>query len=465
VNSLLSAISGKFSATLVLGTLFPVTVFVFLLRILWMPLLPVAIAPVLLASLSGLDEKLSLLALTIVAIVLSGLLYYLNIPMVRLYEGYPWQETWLGRRLVTRHKAEFQALQAKNAGLFPLQAELEAEIAKWHSAWADADKASQLTRWIEAAGSEEETARRDIFALFPKESSILPTRLGNVIRSFENYPERQYSMAGITLWPRLISVIPADYAETIDSAKAAVDFMLNSATLSGLLALLVWVTGLFNPTPFASGCAFAVWSGEVAVLALCSWWFYVQAIAASSEWGDLKRAAFDLFRGNLLEKLGYLEKPKTAAEERVLWRAISSRLIVGDPPPGAGDIPPYATSAAAATFAACTPSAALQLTRGVIREPGSLGTQVVIEVRYNGANPSAPPVRDAVICDTVPAEFDYQWGSARASVGEVEVEGINPYRFRLTERIRPGSRLRLSYQIVPRIRSLSMGDLHEPSDA
>src|SRR5579862_8224715 len=118
MNSLLSAISGKFSATLVLSTLFPVTVFVFLLRALWVPLLPGALGPALLASLSGLDEKLSLLALMVVAIVLSGLLYYLNIPLIRLYEGYPWQETWLGRRWTDRHKAEFQALWARNAGLY-----------------------------------------------------------------------------------------------------------------------------------------------------------------------------------------------------------------------------------------------------------------------------------------------------------------------------------------------------------
>jgi hypothetical protein len=71
---------------------------------------------------------------------------------------------------------------------------------------------------------------------FPIErTSVLPTRLGNVIRSFEDYPERQYGMDGVTLWPRLVAKINKDHATVIEDAKITFDFLLNSAVLSAVL--------------------------------------------------------------------------------------------------------------------------------------------------------------------------------------------------------------------------------------
>jgi hypothetical protein len=274
--------------------------------------------------------------------------------------------------------------------------------------------------------------------------------LGNVIRSFENYSARQYNMAAIPLWPRLISVIDSGYADAIDSGKAAVDFLLNSATLSGVLALLLAVTGLIDPAGIAAPTSLAIWIAEIGALACCSRWFYGQAIEASMSWGQLVRAAFDLYRGSLLEKLGYTAKPATVTEERALWGAITYRLTAGNLPVERGKMVPYAEAAKPATYATSSANAELQLARGVLRDAGSWTTEIVIEVRYDNANESAPAARELVISDTVPAAFDYQWGSARASDGNVEVEGTNPYNFSLSCDLKPGDTIQLSYLIVPR---------------
>ena len=445
MSSLLSAISGKFSTSLILGTFFPVTVFVFLARVLWVPLLPAGFHPALLAPLAGLDDKWELLVLTLVTIVVSGLLYNLNMQIIRFYEGYPWQNTWLGRWKTGRYKEALRVLLAQREGLYPIRTELLAEGRALKVANESDPEILRLRAWIAGARLQEDAVRIEIFSTYPKESSVLPTRLGNVIRSFENYPEQQYGMAAITLWPRLIAVLDSGYSETIDSAKASLDFMLNSAALSGLLTLLLLVTGLFYPSPFTSQGAFVGWSAGIVLLAALSWWLYTQSIGIALNWGNLVCGAFDLYRGKLLEKLGYPHAPKTVKDEQEIWRLISARLVAGDPPEGVGEVPPYERSFSS-TSCSCASGAALGMARGVVPLPDELATRVVVELR----NPGAVPLSGLTVSDTVPDGFDYQWGSADASAGTVKVEGINPYRFLIDETLAPGAALELSYHIVPR---------------
>lgn len=446
MSSLLSAISGKFSTNLVLGTFFPVTVFVFLTRVLWVPLLPAGFHPALAVPLAGLDDKWELLVLTLVTVVLSGLLYNLNIPLIRFYEGYPWKDSWIGRWSTDRNRAVLQALVAQKGGTDRLAMELKAE-AKALEATADDLQARQLAALANAAEKGLSAVLRQLFLEFPlRETSILPTELGNRIRSFESYPERQYGMSAIALWPRLISVIEAPYAEAIDAAKTGLDFMLNSATLSGLLAFLLLATGLVYPTPFAASGSAAAWIAEIAFLNILAVWFYRQSLGRASAWGDLVRGAFDLYRGKLLEKLGYTQQPKTAEAERALWWAITSRLSGGPPPQGRGEVPPYSDEAIS-----CRTDSGdrLIVARGVLPSHRGFGLDVVLEVR-NPAGLGKSSAAGLVVLDTVPEGFELLWGSQTASEGTAEIEGTNPFRFRLSEPLAPQARRLITYCIVPR---------------
>ncbi len=60
---------------------------------------------------------------------------------------------------------------------------------------------------------------------------LLPTPFGNVIRAFEVYPRVVYGIEAIQGWNRLLAVIPKDYQDIIDNAKAQVDFWVNIGVL------------------------------------------------------------------------------------------------------------------------------------------------------------------------------------------------------------------------------------------
>src|SRR5262249_54516317 len=155
------------------------------------------------------------------------------------------------------------------------------------------------------------------------------------------------------------------------------------------------------------------------------------------------KGAFDLFRGKLLESLGYRFQPDSLEEEQKLWDAISSRMILSDLT--IDPLPSYERPKAASTRVRATPEEVeLALLRGTSRTAaGSL--EVTIQVR----NPDpAQAVAPVVVYDTLPEAWAYEWGSAAASTGAVEVTGINPYRFQLAS-LTAGAEARVTYRAVP----------------
>jgi hypothetical protein len=47
---------------------------------------------------------------------------------------------------------------------------------------------------------------------------VMPTALGNIIRSAEDYGYHRYGFDSIYLWPRLAAVLPAEYLDDVDRA-------------------------------------------------------------------------------------------------------------------------------------------------------------------------------------------------------------------------------------------------------
>jgi hypothetical protein len=160
---------------------------------------------------------------------------------------------------------------------------------------------------------------RQLAEEFPdKEEFLLPTPFGNVLRSFEVYPRYMYGFEAIAGWGRLLAVIPKDYLELIDAARAQVDFWVNLGVVFILLQIeyigLAFVTG--NPLQWWVVLLFIV-LGTIAPL---------RATSSAREWGDFVKSAFDVYRFNLLESLG-MDIPKTREEEKVLWTKYSQAII------------------------------------------------------------------------------------------------------------------------------------------
>ncbi|MFL5386002.1 MAG: hypothetical protein ACJ8GN_26085 [Longimicrobiaceae bacterium] len=425
MSALLSAISGQFTRALIFGALFPAAIFVLLWMLFVSPLLPPGLA---IPAPHLLGKEWDALSVTFVTLVVTGLLYVLDIPLMQLYEGYPWQKSMLGRWRTRVQVERMRAERRRAAVIFELT---EKE--------GTAGRNRLLDEWTRT--------RRELPMDWPdRDDLVLPTRLGNVMRAFERYPSVQYEIDAIYFWPRMMGVIEPDYASALDAARTSFVFLLNLSFVTGTLAVVILLTGLAYLPP---GLAVRVFL-PAAVAAFLSVWFYGRMIEGAKAWGEMVKGAFDLYRGKLLEKMGYSQKPRTRDEERALWRKITLQVIFGDrsktlteshPRVDYVDSPAPAPPHLASTTVGDT---ALGVSRGVRRRASEYELDVVVTV----ANPHFVRVaKDVVVTDPIPAGFEYAWGSARVNGATVPATGINPYHFELGD-LPPGASLELSYTTV-----------------
>jgi hypothetical protein len=426
MNSFLSALSGGFSKSLLLSTLLPVVVFVLLSLVLVLPHVPGTVAIVHWAQ--GLDAEWKLAAVTLAVVLLTAILHNLNGPIIRFYEGYPWCDSWLGRWRARAHRRKMEETGLRWKGLWTLLVTPEAAT--------HPDSAKVTDHWNELG--------RALNRAYPDEpEAVLPTRLGNVIRSFESYPWRQYRMRAITLWPRLAALLDKTYAAILEDTKSSLDFMLNASLLCSVLAVLLAAVHLVYPAGLASAGVLAPLAVEIVLLAGLSYFFYLAAVSRAHAWGMTVKGAFDLYRGKLLEGLGYRFQPDSLEKERDLWSQISARLILSDL--AIDPLPPWDKPKVASTRAIPKPKEIeLALLRGT-RRPSDSSLEVTIQVRNRDAARAAAPL---VVIDTLPEAWAYEWGSAAASTGAVEVTGANPYRFQLAT-LAAGAEVRVTYRAVP----------------
>ncbi len=434
MTNVLSTISGQFGKAWILGSLFPALIFTILFYLSVAPLFPFEWSP--LRPIQALDTQWRGLALLFVSTVLSAPLYLLNNALIRLFEGYPWKDTWIGRKLTERWQDEWRSLEAIYHGPYE-------SVMGLASSKEDTEKL--LARWNDAG--------RRLASEFPSYSLLLPTRLGNNIRSFEYYPDREYGMDAIILWPRFVAVIDRDYAAAIDAEKTTFDFLLNSAALSGVLAAMALVVGLHYPTPFASARTFWPWVATVVGFAVLARLLYLRSAQQAIAWGLQVRGSFDLYRGKLLDQLGYRRPPQARDAERAVWHGISQQMLIGDASLGPRYRPEFqdrrALLAGVNSWSEGRPSASLYTTRGVDQTADG---KFLVTLYVKNLHPTQA-VSGVVLADSIPDGFDYAWSSARI-VGDPDparltVAGANPYYFTIGA-IPPNDACTVTYEMLPR---------------
>ncbi len=160
---------------------------------------------------------------------------------------------------------------------------------------------------------------RQLAEEFPdKEEYLLSTPFGNVLRSFEIYPRFMYGLEAIEGWGRLLAVIPKDYLELIDAAKAQVDFWINL----GLVFIIVQIE--YISLVYIFGNPLNLWI--VLLLVVLGTIAPLRATSSAREWGDFVKSAFDIYRFALLESLG-VDTPKTRKAEKELWTKYSQAIL------------------------------------------------------------------------------------------------------------------------------------------
>jgi hypothetical protein len=155
------------------------------------------------------------------------------------------------------------------------------------------------------------------YGRYPPPRDVLPTRLGNVLRAAERYPEQRYGAEMILIWPRLYQVLPREAADDVEGARSTMEFLLvlslwfvTVATGAPLVAILM------HDTPVVALVCFAVGAGGAYAA-------YLSAIAAASEYGEQLRSVFDVYRLDLLRRLS-LPRVENIADEWHHWQTLGA---------------------------------------------------------------------------------------------------------------------------------------------
>jgi len=184
---------------------------------------------------------------------------------------------------------------------------------------------AQQRRWdnLVLTDPRDYTRRYREFPAQPQE--VLPTRLGNAIRTAESYArdERRYGVDAVFFWPRLYPLLPDALRDSLAAARSSMEQLLFIALLSGALAPVTLVLAIALRLPVA------VWLPVVAGAAVLASLTYRSAVAVAVSYGELVRSAFDTHRLTLLTSLGYA-LPASLDEERQLWQAIGQLLYRRD---------------------------------------------------------------------------------------------------------------------------------------
>lgn len=238
-------------------------------------------------KLPGLAQGVLLVA-ALMLVSASGAVVAQVCPMViRLLEGYGWP-AWLSRsprkRAIRRRKIARQRAEARQEAGNQL-ADVPAE---------------ETMRWTPAV-----------------DDLVMPTRLGNILRSAEARPSDAYGLDVAICWPHLWLVLDSDTRKEITSARAAV----NAGARGWLWGALIVIWTMW-----------AWWALPVAVV-VCAALYYGSLVPAARLYGDLVYAAFALHRFDLYAALHW-PTPATPTLEKETGTDVTGYLWRGIPPDG-----------------------------------------------------------------------------------------------------------------------------------
>ncbi len=269
-----------------------------------------------------------LLHLTVIVWSVSLCLSLVSIPLIKLLEGYhrPLSKfEWLRRSELRRRQA--------------VRDEYERVSTKVEATQTDGlDEAA-----LEALRMQQvdlAVAYRDSFPR--SEASVMPTRLGNAIRAFEEYPAAIHGADSVALWPGLLSVMPERFERLIADSRAKFEFLVNVSALSLLLSLLalIRVAGeLVSPhvageCVWLQGVCFSGSLGKFVFLSCCglllSRLAYLASVRQAVGWGELVKTAFDNYLPALSVQMGF-PLPRDREARIAFWTQAGQQLSLHHP--------------------------------------------------------------------------------------------------------------------------------------
>lgn len=147
---------------------------------------------------------------------------------------------------------------------------------------------------------------------------VLPTSFGNIIRSFEVYSKKVYGIDAIPVWTRIFQVCATEHRKSINDDKAQVDFAVNIYYLMIVLTIQYMFFAIIT---------FSMPLFWIPLIALFfAWLSYNLALTSAKVWGENVKSVFDLYRYDLLFKMGI----KDITNEREKWENINQLFLYWD---------------------------------------------------------------------------------------------------------------------------------------
>jgi hypothetical protein len=213
---------------------------------------------------AGWEAVLLAVAVVVVALIAEPL----QVTLVRLLEGY-WGQSRVGRLLAAPDLAFHRARRGR------------------------LDRAQRRSPGdpVSALAAREEAARK--LRAYPPEAAILPTMLGNVLRSAEGRAGSRYGLDAIVVWPRFYPLLSDKVTAVLDDLRDQLDLAARFCVVFGI-ATVISVVFL---------AAHGWWLTAAAVTLAGALLSYRAALAAAAAYGQAVEAAFDLHRFDLLTAL------------------------------------------------------------------------------------------------------------------------------------------------------------------
>lgn len=202
-----------------------------------------------------------------------------------------------------KNKSELQTLKTRieQAGADSLNPDERDRFLRFNQQFLTSDEQERLVQ----LGQELDN--------LPGQNTLMPTRLGNLLRSAERKPLQKYGLDAVICWPRLWLLLSDATKKDLQEARAD----LNTAARVWLWSLLFCGWTLLG----------AWWAAPVGLLS-AAFAYYSWMLNAAATYADLLEAAFDLYRPLLYQSLRW-PLPSNPQEERQWGTALTLYLSRG----------------------------------------------------------------------------------------------------------------------------------------
>jgi hypothetical protein len=192
---------------------------------------------------------------------------------------------------------------------------LTEQLEAWHAA---------TDQRLREVASARNSANSRALQFPPRPEDIMPTRLGNVLKTAEDHGRSRYGLDTVVIWPRLWALLPPEAREALAAARMPLDLLVTVSTFLVIFGLPVAGYLVF-------GAGVALWVGLVvaAVALVLAWLAYHCAVQAAIPYGEAIKSAIDVHRRLVLDALG-LERPDNLGEERQIWQDVCLLLRRND---------------------------------------------------------------------------------------------------------------------------------------